>query len=156
MGERAGRTCHTSIQLAPYDSFSILRPARRVLTFLEDRRVLRNVSVREDVENCVQSVLKIREYLTAELSKLDSESELGQSLRAMRAACRKFLDKVQKHNIQGGGGIGSLPIHQSAIFNGTLGEMRGVFGMHVTKIASSYGLDVSDELVGILPNEDSH
>jgi hypothetical protein len=80
MGEREGRTCHTSIQLAPYDSFSILRPARRVLTFLEDRRVLRNVSVREDVENCVQSVLKIREYLTAELSKLDSESELNQSI----------------------------------------------------------------------------
>ena len=30
MGEREGRTCHTSIQLAPYDSFSILRPIRQI------------------------------------------------------------------------------------------------------------------------------
>src|SRR5687767_10170350 len=129
--------------------------ARRVLTFLEDRRVLRNVIPREDVENCVQSVLKIREYMTGELSKLDSESELGRSLRAMGAAGRKFLDKVQEHDIKGAGTVDNLPPYKSAVFNGALGEMRGVFGMHVAKIAANYGLDVNDELTGIMPDEDS-
>jgi hypothetical protein len=38
----------------------------------------------------VQSVLEIRHFLTAELGKLDGKSELSASLRAMRAACRKF------------------------------------------------------------------
>src|SRR5258707_14711 len=65
---------------------------RRILSFLEDRRVLFVPSEVEIPSHCVDSVLKIRQFLTVEIGKLDAEKELTQSLRAMRAACRKFLE----------------------------------------------------------------
>jgi hypothetical protein len=69
--------------------------ARRVVVFLEDRRVLFVPSEMESPEHCVQSILRIREFLTHELSGIDSDQPLAQSLRAMRAACRKCLATVE-------------------------------------------------------------
>jgi hypothetical protein len=37
------------------------------------------------------------------------------------------------------------------VFNGAVGELRGVFGVHVARLAASHGLDVEDELASILP-----
>lgn len=125
--------------------------ARRVLAFLEDRRVLYVASEMEVPHHCVESVLRIREFLTGELGKLDGEQELAQSLRAMRAACRKFLDTVDADDqriIQFGAHQGHFA---SWVFNGAVGEMRGVFGIHVARLAASHGLDVEDELAAILP-----
>ena len=68
--------------------------ARRVIAFLEDRRVLYAPEEMEVASHCVQSVLEIRHFLSGELGKLDAKSEFAASLRAMRAACRKFLDRV--------------------------------------------------------------
>jgi hypothetical protein len=39
-------------------------------------------------------VLEIRRFLTVELQSLDRASDLAHSLRAMRAACRKFMHEV--------------------------------------------------------------
>jgi hypothetical protein len=39
-------------------------------------------------------VLEIRRFLTAEIGKLDDGSEFASSLRAMRTACRKFLERA--------------------------------------------------------------
>ncbi len=47
--------------------------AQRVIAFLEDRRVLYVPSEIEVPEHCVQSVLKIREFLTNELAKINSK-----------------------------------------------------------------------------------
>ena len=68
--------------------------ARRVIAFLEDRRVLYAPDELEVPDHCVHSVLEIRHFLSGELGKLDTKSEFAASLRAMRAACRKFLDRV--------------------------------------------------------------
>jgi hypothetical protein len=68
--------------------------ARRVVAFLEDRRVLYVPSEMEVPEHCVRSVLEIRRFLTTELQSLDSSADLAASLRALRAACRKFMDVV--------------------------------------------------------------
>jgi len=68
--------------------------ARRVIAFLEDRRVLYAPEEMEVASHCVDSVLEIRRFLSAELGKLETKSEFAASLRAMRAACRKFLDRV--------------------------------------------------------------
>src|ERR1700739_669859 len=68
--------------------------ARRVVAFLEDRRVLYEPGEMEVPSHCVHSVIEIRHCLSDELGKLDGGSELAASLRAMRAACRKFLERV--------------------------------------------------------------
>lgn len=124
--------------------------ARRVITFLEDRRVLNAPGSLESPDHCVESMFEIREYLTKELQGLVAGEELEASLRAMRAACRKFLDRTREAD---------RPIRRALHLNGweswiffsVLGEMRGVFGMHVAKLAAQYGLDVEDGLASVLP-----
>jgi len=126
--------------------------ARRVLAFLEDRRVLYAPDEMELPDHCVRSVLQMREFLTTELGKVNGDSELGQSLRAMRAACRKFLATVETDDnriIQFGAHTGH---HASWVFNGAVGELRGVFGIHIARLAASHGLDVEDQLAQILPS----
>ncbi|MDL1949933.1 hypothetical protein FBQ97_08995, partial [Acidobacteria bacterium ACD] len=56
--------------------------ARRVVTFLEDRRVLYAPDSQEIIHHCVQSVLEIRHHLTAVLQELPDKSELGENVRA--------------------------------------------------------------------------
>lgn len=125
--------------------------ARRVLAFLEDRRVLFVPSAMELPDHCVQSILRIREFLTQELGALDSDQPLAQSLRAMRAACRKCLATVEaegRHIIQ----FGAHRNHYASwIFNGAIGELRGVFGIHIATLAVSHGLDIEGDLASILP-----
>ncbi|HKX46966.1 MAG TPA: DUF6650 family protein [Planctomycetota bacterium] len=128
--------------------------ARRVITALEDRRVLYVDSEMEVPSYCVQSVLQIRELLTQEIAPLAQDSQISQSLRAMRAACRQFLGKVNGDEgriITFGASQGH---YASWTFNAALGILRGVFGVHVAKLAAAYGLDVEDELASILPGED--
>lgn len=64
--------------------------ARRVVSFLEDRRVLYAPDEMEVPAHCVHSVMDIRRFLTGELGKLDAGSEFAASLRAMRAACLRI------------------------------------------------------------------
>ena len=123
--------------------------ARKVIQFLEDRRVLYNPSELEIPDHCVASVLEIRQFLTDQISALDDKSELAASLRAMRAACRKFLDSLPHRSR-------SLPPMYWAAFDSwafitALGELRGVFGVHLAKIAAQNGLDIEDDLAAILP-----
>jgi hypothetical protein len=51
--------------------------AKRVLTYLEDRRVLYNPDSLEVPEHCVHSVVEMRSFLTNEISAIDSNSELA-------------------------------------------------------------------------------
>jgi hypothetical protein len=94
---------------------------------------------------CVQSVLEIQTFLTEEIGQLDPKNELAEHLRALRAACRKFLDSAQTQRDW-------QPF--DPIFSGALGELRGVFGIHVAFMAVKYKLDVEDDLATILPGED--
>jgi len=127
--------------------------ARRVLAFLEDRRVLYRPFDMEVPRLCVDSVLEIRKFLTNEIAKLDENKEIAQSLRGMRAACRKFSDQSQ--------GLRGAPFHRGR-FHGAwddwlsdeLGELRGTFGIHVARLAAEYGLDIEDDLASILPARD--
>lgn len=41
--------------------------------------------------------------------------------------------------------------YASWIFNGAIGELRGVFGIHIAALAASHGLDVEGDLASILP-----
>lgn len=128
--------------------------ARRVIAFLEDRRILYVPSEMEVPSHGVQSVLRIREFLTDELGKLTGDSQLAQSLRAMRAACRKFLDTVGPED----GPIVSHAFDRGHYagweFNQALGEMRGVFGIYIAILAATHGLDIEPGLSSIVPGVD--
>ncbi|WP_432718624.1 DUF6650 family protein [Pectinatus frisingensis] len=125
--------------------------AKRIIIFLEARRVLYIPSEMENPTYCVESVIEIRNFLTTELSKIDEKTNLYSYVSAMRKACNKFLSRCDKKN-------GDILIHggnwghwASWTFAAALGEMRGTFGTMVTQIASAYGLNVEDDLANIIP-----
>ena len=127
--------------------------ARRVISFLEDRRVLYVPSEVEIPHHAVESILEIRRFLTSELGNIEHDSEIGISLAALRSSCRKFMNKVdgdQREIIRFGSNHGHFA---SWIFISALGELRGVFGIHLAKIATAYGLDVEDDLASIFPEK---
>ena len=128
--------------------------AKRLIAELEDRRVLFNPSEMEVPHYCVQSVIDIRRMLSREIGGLNSNSNLSNSLRAMRAACRKFLDSVTKDKriVEFGASAGHFASWQ---FNGAVGELRGVFGIHIAQIAAQHGLDIEDDLASIIPEVDA-
>jgi len=125
--------------------------ARRIVVFLEDRRVLYAPDELEVPSHCVHSVLEIRRFLTNELGRFENPSELAASLRAIRAACRKFLDRVGP---DGSDTVlyASHPGHcASWTFYSALGEMRGTVGVHLARIAAQFELDIEDGLASIIP-----
>jgi len=105
---------------------------------------------------CVASIIEIRQFLTEQLSNLDPSSELGASLRAMRTSCRKFLDTIGVRYSE----IVRFAFHSghwaSWVFLGALGELRGVFGIHLAKIAVRYKIDIEEDLSTILPASDDY
>ena len=125
--------------------------ARRVIAFLEDRRVLYAPEEMEMAEHCIRSVLEIRHFLSDEIGKHDTGSGFAASLRAMRAACRKLLDRVGVDGRE----VALYANHHghwaSWTFYSALGEMRGTFGVHLAKIAAEFKLDIEDRLAEILP-----
>jgi hypothetical protein len=128
--------------------------ARRVIAFLEDRRALYAPDELEVPSHCVHSVLDIRRSLSTELGKLDNGSEFAASLRAMRATCRKFLERVGVVGHE----VTLYANHRgpwaSWTFYSALGELRGTFGVHLARIAAQFHLDIEDTLASILPAED--
>jgi len=82
------------------------------------------------------------------MNDLDRNCQLAKNLRTMRSACRKFLDAAQKidHGLSF-----SQHSYDAWVFYSSLGEMRGVFGMCLSQILLSYGLDIEKDLATILP-----
>ena len=124
---------------------------QRLLPFLEDRRVLYNPSEVEVPHHCVDSVLRMREFLVQEAGHLPDDSELGAALRIIAGACRGFLDRLP-------GLYGDEPLgppmdwgHNTWVFNQALGELRGRVGIYLQGIVERYKLDLQEPLASILP-----
>lgn len=125
--------------------------ARRVIHFLEDRRVLFNDYAWEEPSHCIDSVVEIRRVLTDEIRLLPADSDILNSLRVMRASCRKFLDRVhiERSRMVHLYGRGEFAFHSA------LGELRGGIGPQVALLSSHFQIDIEDELAKTLPLEDS-
>ena len=133
--------------------------ARRTIRFLEDRRVLYVPYDAEMPDYCTHSVLQIREMLTKELSALEDEnSSLFHRLKAMRAACRRFLERTQFDGEDGRGRPRRFHRHpydiEGQTFFTSLGELRAAFGLNTALIATQYGIDVESDLAELLPEID--
>lgn len=113
---------------------------RGVLAFLEDRRVLYNPYNIEIEREVSDSVLEIRRELTKAIQALGDGSPAAPALRAMRAACREYLD--QSHH---------FPHHLGFML--ALGQLRAHIGLQVAFLAIEYGVDLEDEFASIVPPE---
>ena len=111
-----------------------------MLIFLEDRRALYNPYAFELEHQVAQSVMEIRITLTDVLQRLPESSNALSSIKAMRIACREYLD--DSHNNS----------HHSG-FLADLGRLRTIFGYHIAQLAIMYGIDIEGELAKILPPE---
>src|SRR5258708_28881099 len=69
--------------------------ARKLLTFLEDKRSLYVPYDDERIIFVTDAILQIRERLTEFLQEIDGNSDLQQPINAMRDACRDFLTATQ-------------------------------------------------------------
>jgi hypothetical protein len=120
--------------------------ARRVLMHLAEQQVLSDPYDMAIGSFVTESVLEMRERLSGELRGLSTNSVLQEGMRAMQAACRMFLEENQSPR----SGYGSP---YEAQLHSTLGMLRALFGIHVTRIACAYDLEVDARLEGILPPE---
>jgi len=120
--------------------------ARRLLVYLAGQRAFHYPYDREIGTFIVQSILDTSERLTRDIKVLSMDSLLRKILRAMQAACRKFLDENQSPSA----GYGEP--YQAQLLC-TLGELRALFGIHVARIAFTYDLEVDACLGDILPPE---
>ena len=126
--------------------------AARVVSYLEDRRVLYVPSEAELPAHAISSVLEIRRFLTGELGAVTDRPAIADTLRALRAAARKFLDTVGPFIDQPlKDTVGTWHGTPEWTLNQALGEMRGVYGVHIALLAERYGLSVEPDLASILP-----
>ncbi|MFD3481596.1 hypothetical protein [Streptomyces sp. NPDC058665] len=81
----------------------------------------------------------------------DTGDDLAENLKAMRAACRRFLNAVgpNDHSEHVNG------LYASARFGAALGELRAVFGIQLGVIATRYKLELPEDLANILPSSDT-
>lgn len=127
--------------------------AAELLSHLEDRRVLYNPSDAESPAHCVSSVIEIRRLLSASLANLQGNGVLADHIRALAAASRRFLDRVQSRDDPDYFAVTSPGHWRSWEFLDALGQMRGIFGVHIAIVAARYSLEVHGGLAGILPSE---
>jgi len=123
--------------------------AQKTITELENRRVLFGERHSGDEQYCVDSANEIRHFLTGQISVAKPGRDLADSLRAMRAACRKFVDAA---------GPDAQNFHpgwpENSRFVVSLGDLRTLMGVQIARIATQYGLAVEEELASIVPPTD--
>jgi len=120
--------------------------ARQLLVYLVGQGALHYPYDKEIGTFIAQSILDTSKRLTRDIEVLSMDSLLRKILRAMQAACRKFLDENQSPSA----GYG-WP-YEAQLYC-TLGELRALFGIHIARIAFTYDLEVDACLGDILPPE---
>jgi hypothetical protein len=122
--------------------------AARLVTFLEDRRVLYEPYEAEIPQRCYESIQEIRARLQEELEQLDRASTLFQIGREMANSCRTFLTEVEPLSLGPRSGFGEM-----MLFVDALGRFRELFALQLGTLCAIYQIDLADELSNILPAE---
>lgn len=122
---------------------------RRVFSFLEDRRVLYEPLNAQIFFYVGQSASEIRQMLTQELGTSSLGKQLSESLQAIRAALRRFMDDLEKlDQSEPSGLMDPLQIHDQQVL--ALGEMRGRVNPLLALLAEKYRIEVEEELATAL------
>jgi hypothetical protein len=122
--------------------------AKETIVFLENKRLLFGERHKEDQMECVRSANEIRHFLTPRISKAHGK-DLVESLRAMRAAARKFVDAAGPNadNFRPGW-------QPDNAFGLALGDLRTLMGVQIARMATQFNLAVEEDLMRILPPVD--
>jgi hypothetical protein len=167
-GGRARWLTHATIAVVPFELTGISLPwfgvswkrrqgdkdiARQVLNYLEDRRVLHYYRSRdlEEALHCLGSAMKIREYLTTQIDAAQQGGILVQTLMAMRAAARRFVEQGGPNGANWQPSARQQRSDGVDLFSAALGEFRSTMGMHIAALALAFELPVPDSLVPIMP-----
>ncbi|MEE8623788.1 MAG: DUF6650 family protein [Acidiferrobacterales bacterium] len=105
--------------------------ANRLITYLEDKRVLTREAVWSQYVDL--SVLNMRQTLTEELQDIDRKSSLAKQLQTMRTACREFVDQREKDP--------ALEHFETQIM-----KFQQVLLFHIGQICAKYGIDLETPL----------
>lgn len=119
--------------------------ARRVISLLEDRRVLYEDMAWEVPSECIHSAERTREELTALIANANISDGLSQQVKLLRSYFRTFMSHRHAHHRPGGYGYGADP------FSVALGELRAKVGQVVGDLAARFDLEVEPELATIVP-----
>lgn len=98
--------------------------------------------------HCVRSALEIRAMLTEEINAARPGKTLEQSLKAMRAACRRFVEAAgpEARDFY-------LPTgpYEAGKFGLALGDLRTAVGLQIALLADKFDVAIDDELACIVP-----
>lgn len=120
---------------------------RRVLTFLEDRRVLgRDPGDLEDPEACRLSAMTIRDLMNAEILNVRHGGDVEASFKKIRRATRDFDTAAGKNS--------ERFIEDVVFFSRALDAMRTTVIRECVFLAKNYDIELDATLVNALPRED--
>jgi hypothetical protein len=121
------------------------------MVFLYDRRVLYVPSEAECPAHVVQSVQDIRREITDMAKQFSAGNELELKLRAMRAACIHFMNRVQKRTeiLDFATSHGHWANWE---FMDALGQWRAFMAVYIGMIASAYDVEPPAFLRILLPD----
>lgn len=116
--------------------------ARRVLLFLEDRRVLTQDPSREDYEGCRKGAQKIRNYVDVELGNTQEGGPLEHCLRRMRTASAAFITAAGQKSVDFK--------DDHSYFVSTLEAYRDTLATQIAQVSYEHKLQVPHDLQPLL------
>jgi hypothetical protein len=117
--------------------------ARRVIVFLEPRRVLSESPQREDYEHCRLSAYDIKNFLTLEIMNVKAGGPLEVSFKRMRSACLAFDSAA---------GTNSANFSRDPdLFQACLTAFRDAMGTQIGWLAATFNIQLEPELQAIVP-----
>lgn len=101
--------------------------ARKVLAFLEDRRVLYNPYHLEVADQCIRSVIEMRRFLTEVVGQLPSDSKLAEHLRGIPRPAEPSSTKPARDLAEFLDRIGASPSSHPSSFRSANSEQESAY-----------------------------
>ena len=147
----------TSVSIGPFSVSADLTHdrdvARRLLFFLEDRRVLYIAQEFESPKACIDSIMEIRKMITNELPHTEDNCFLQNEMLQMRAICVAFLSANEgKFDTYGYFPENRELSEDDVLFISGLVSLRTFFALSLKKISKKYKLNLSSNLERMICN----
>ena len=101
----------------------------------------------EEQENCYRAIGDLRRLIGDTSHLLAEDSPALEIMRAMRAACRRYLDAAEEWDRKAGRRH-AMPSYR---FYQLLGAFRDVMGIYLWRLADLYDLDVDGRVAAFFP-----